>query len=237
MTVLRRENGDEKRILLVTADAALRESLAEQLALDTACATLEAAGGAQALTAAEHGAVDLVVMDAHLPDMDGNTLCRRLRAAGVGAPLIMLAEAGPAPETEADELLQRPLRLSVLLARIAARLRQGETAAAAFVIGPYSFHVAGDFLTDERTGRRIRLTEKEAAILRHLCGAGGRRVGRAALLDGVWGYNPAVTTHTLETHIWRLRRKMECDPATPEILVTDSGGYRLALGRTDEDRR
>jgi DNA-binding response OmpR family regulator len=82
-------------------------------------------------------------------------------------------------------------------------------------------------LQDPAKNRRIRLTEKEAAILKFLYRAGTRAVARQVLLNEVWGYNAAVTTHTLETHIYRLRQKIEPDPANARLLVTEGGGYRL----------
>ena len=75
--------------------------------------------------------------------------------------------------------------------------------------------------------RKVRLTEKETAILRFLYRAGQMPVSRETLLQEVWGYNSGVTTHTLETHIYRLRQKIEKDAANPEILVTEAGGYKL----------
>ena len=75
--------------------------------------------------------------------------------------------------------------------------------------------------------RKLQLTDKEAAILRYLYRAGGKTVLRQVLLNEVWGYNSAMTTHTLETHIYRLRQKIELDPSKPQLLLTESGGYRL----------
>ncbi len=93
-------------------------------------------------------------------------------------------------------------------------------------IGPYSFDPAAKLMSDETSSRMVRLTEKETAILQFLYRA-GRAIGRDTLLGQVWGYNAGVTTHTLETHIYRLRRKIERNPARAEILVTEPGGYRL----------
>jgi len=76
-------------------------------------------------------------------------------------------------------------------------------------------------------GGKIRLTEKEAAIIKYLYRAGQRVITRDVLLEEVWGYNSGVTTHTLETHVYRLRQKIERDPSHSEILVTESGGYKL----------
>ena len=113
-------------------------------------------------------------------------------------------------------------------ARIRAQLRQHEQSEAAeFVIGPYHFRPAAKLLLHRDTGKKVRLTEKETAILKYLYRAGERAVGRQVLLNEVWGYNAAVATHTLETHIYRLRQKIEPDPAEARLLLTEAGGYRL----------
>src|SRR6266851_3859424 len=115
----------------------------------------------------------------------------------------------------------------VLMARIRAQLRQHEASEdAVFSVGPYSFRPGSKMLTGANA-RKVRLTEKETAILRFLYRAGQLPVSRETLLQEVWGYNSGVTTHTLETHIYRLRQKIEKDAANPEILVTEAGGYKL----------
>jgi DNA-binding response OmpR family regulator len=73
----------------------------------------------------------------------------------------------------------------------------------------------------------MRLTDKECSILKYLYRAGGKAVPRQVLLNEVWGYNGAVSTHTLETHIYRLRQKLEADPSHPRLLLTENGGYKL----------
>jgi DNA-binding response OmpR family regulator len=115
----------------------------------------------------------------------------------------------------------------VLLARIRAQLRQHEQSEdAVFKIGPYTFKPAAKMLI-RGDNRKVRLTEKETNILKFLYRAGERVVGREILLHEVWGYNAGVTTHTLETHIYRLRQKIEADPSQAQILVTETGGYKL----------
>src|SRR6185436_14404059 len=117
-----------------------------------------------------------------------------------------------------------------LIARIKAQLRQHEQSDdAIFAIGPYRFRPASKLLTDQEKNRRIRLTEKETAILKYLFRAGDKAIAREVLLNEVWGYNSGVTTHTLETHVYRLRQKIERNPAKAEILVTEQGGYRLVI--------
>lgn len=220
-----------RKILLVDDDTALRSSLAEQLAADYD--TFEAATGAAALAAIGNDRFDAILLDIGLPDGDGRQVCRKLREAGVSSPIIMLtASAGEAETVEgldsgANDYVTKPFRLNVLLARLRAQFRVHEASEdAVFSIGPYSFQPGAKLLFETSSKRKIRLTEKEAAILRFLYRAGDS-VSRETLLGEVWGYNTGVNTHTLETHIYRLRQKMERDPANAEFLVTTPGGYRL----------
>jgi DNA-binding response OmpR family regulator len=221
-----------RKVLLVDDDVALRSSLAEQLAGDYD--TAEAGSGTDALAAAKREAFDAILLDIGLPDSDGRQVCRKLRDDGVSAPIIMLtASSGEAETVEgldsgANDYVTKPFRLNELMARLRAQLRLHEASEdAVFNIGPYSFQPGAKLLLDTGSKKKIRLTEKEAAILRFLYRAGAP-VSRETLLGEVWGYNAGVNTHTLETHIYRLRQKMERDPANAEILVTTPGGYRLA---------
>lgn len=223
-----------KRILLVDDDDLLRQSLAEQLAhQDDFRETAEAGSGAEALEKVRTGEFDIILLDIGLPDIDGREVCQRLRDEGVRVPIIMLTgadtdqDAVTGLDSGANDYVTKPFRLNVLLARLRAHLRQHEQSDdAVFSIGRFKFQPGAKLLID--AGRRIRLTEKEAAILKYLLRAGNKVVGRDTLLHEVWGYNPEVTTHTLETHVYRLRRKMETDPAHAPILITEPGGYRLA---------
>ncbi|WP_372003024.1 response regulator transcription factor [Tistrella mobilis] len=230
----------QKRILLIDDDPLLRQTLAEQLALYEEFAIEEAASGAQALekvkVALKSAPHDLVILDIGLPDLDGREVCRLMRRAGLKAPIVMLTGA----DTEADTILgldagandyvTKPFRFAVLLARVRAHLRQHEQSDdAVFAIGPYQFRPAVKMLVTEDGKRKIRLTDKEAQILKYLYRAGDKPVPRERLLDEVWGYNAGVATHTLETHIYRLRQKIEPDPANARLLITEAGGYRLNL--------
>lgn len=221
-----------KRLLLVDDDAALRQSLAEQLASEFEA--VQADTGAAALAAVASGRFDAVLLDVGLPDADGRDICRKLREQGVSAPIIMLTAAAGESDTitgldaGANDYVTKPFRLGVLLARLRAQLRSHEASTdAVFTIGPFTFQPAAKLLIENGSRKKIRLTEKEVAILRYLYRAGDKAVARETLLGEVWGYNAGVNTHTLETHVYRLRQKIERDPARAEILITAPGGYRL----------
>lgn len=224
-----------KHLLLVDDDVPLREALAEQLALHPEFATTLAGSGAEGIEKARSGRFDLAILDIGLPDLDGREVCRQIRKGGFRGPVIMLT----AVDTEADQVLgfeagandyvTKPFKFALLLARIRAHLRSHETSEdAIFAIGPYTFRPSAKLLIDD-ANRKVRLTEKETSILKFLYRAGDKVVGRDVLLHEVWGYNPSVTTHTLETHIYRLRQKIERDPARASLLVTEPGGYRLVV--------
>jgi DNA-binding response OmpR family regulator len=223
-----------KRILLVDDDVTLRQSLAEQLGLHEEFVTVEAGLATDGLALATADGFDIILLDVGLPDMDGRDLCRLMRRNGVKCPIVMLTGAAGDADTilgldsGANDYVAKPFRLGVLLARIRAQLRQFEASDdALFTIGPYSFQPAAKLLVDSGRNRKVRLTEKETQILKYLYRAGNRTIGRDTLLDEVWGYNAGVTTHTLETHVYRLRQKIERDPSKAEILITEPGGYRL----------
>lgn len=223
-----------KRLLLVEDDAALRDMLAEQLQLHEEFTTVTADTGSRALEIVRSNYFDVIILDVGLPDMDGREACRLMRRSGVKAPVIMLTGADTDADTilgldsGANDYVTKPFRLSVLLARLRAHIRQHERSDdAVFTIGPYAFHPSAKLLINDQTKRKIRLTDKETAILKYLYRSGSRVISRDVLLDEVWGYNAGVTTHTLETHVYRLRQKIEPDPSQAHILVTEAGGYRL----------
>ncbi len=224
----------EKKILLVDDDEALRAALAEQLELYEEFTTTQAGTAAEAMELARSDYYDVALLDVGLPDMDGRDTCKLMRRAGFKSPIIMLtgadsdADAILGLDAGANDYVTKPFRIGVLLARIRAQLRQHEQSEdAVFNIGPYLFRPAAKQMVHNETGRKVRLTEKETAILKYLFRAGGTVVSRDVLLDEVWGYNAGVTTHTLETHIYRLRQKIEADPSQARILVTEPGGYKL----------
>ena len=223
-----------KRILLVDDDETLRRTLAEQLSQNGEYICLEAGSGAEALAVAKAEKFDAVLLDVGLPDADGREVCLQLRKAQVSVPIIMVTASSGEIDTirgldsGANDYIAKPFRLGELIARLKAHLRQHALSEdAVLVIGPYTFKPNVKMLIEEKQNKKIRLTEKETSILKYLYRAGQKPVGRDTLLGEVWGYNAGVTTHTLETHIYRLRQKIEKDPTNAAILITDRGGYRL----------
>ncbi|KAA2313460.1 DNA-binding response regulator [Pseudooceanicola sediminis] len=222
-----------KKILLVDDDDDLREALSEQLVMTEDFDVFEASNGAGAMQKVKEGLFDLVILDVGLPDTDGRELCRLMRKQGVKSPVLMLtghdsdADTILGLDSGANDYVTKPFKFPVLLARIRAQLRQHEQSEdAVFQLGPYSFRPAMKILVTEDE-KKIRLTEKETNILKYLYRSADGVVARDVLLHEVWGYNAGVTTHTLETHIYRLRQKIELDPSNARLLVTESGGYRL----------
>ncbi len=223
-----------KKILLVDDEAPLRQSLAEQLELLDEFTAIQAETGSGGLEAAKGEHIDLVLLDVGLPGLDGREVCKMMRKGGVKCPIIMLTAAGGESDTilglelGANDYVTKPFKFAVLLARIRAQLRQHEQSEdAIFNIGPYTFRPSAKLLLHNDKKQKIRLTDKESSLLKYLCRADDRVVSRALLLNEVWGYNSSVNTHTLETHIYRLRQKIEQDPSNAELLVTETGGYRL----------
>jgi len=226
-----------RRLLIVDDDADLRHALTEQLALHPEFEVDTAETAEAALESVAQSAPDLIIMDVGLPDLDGREVVKRLRADGYRRPIVVLtahdsdADAVRGLDLGANDYIGKPFRFVVLLARIRSQLRQYEASEdAEFQVGPYTFRPTSKNLVDAQGGK-LRLTEKEAAILRFLHRAEQQPVPRETLLKHVWGYNSGVTTHTLETHIYRLRQKIEANPAEAQLLVTEGGGYKLVEGQ------
>ena len=222
-----------RHIFLVDDDADLRKTLMDQLMHYREFELLEAATGNDAIRMVRDTHVDLMLLDVGLPDMDGREAVKILRRDGFKSPIILLtghdsdSDEILGLESGANDYVTKPFRFSVLLARIRAALRQHDQSEdVVFTIGPYSFQPANKLL-EAQDGGKVRLTDKETSILKYLYRPGPKTITRDVLLKEVWGYNNRVTTHTLETHIYRLRQKIERDPSNARLLVTEEGGYRL----------
>ena len=231
----------KKRVLLVDDDETLRGELVSQFALYDEFETVDVGSGTEGLAMAKEQTFDMIILDVDMPDMQGTDVAQLIRTAGISTPIVMLTgNTGEASEilglnSGANDYVTKPFRFGVLLARLRAHLRTFEQSEdAVFNIGPYSFKPAAKKLTppEDPSGkpvRDIRLTEKETNILKYLYRAGGKAVAREELLEEVWGYNSGVTTHTLETHVYRLRQKIELVKGEATLLLTQPGGYSLAM--------
>lgn len=231
------------RLLIVDDDPVLIEALREQFELHQEFIITTARSASEACLKLDTNGFDVILLDVTLPDQDGRELCKKLRIANVTCPILMLTGAVGDAETilgldaGANDYITKPFRFGVLLARIRTHLREyNKSDAAELVIGDYGFRPAQKMMIDKK-GHKIRLTEKEAHIIKYLYRSqmsGTPHVAREQLLREVWGYNTEVTTHTLETHIYRLRQKIEKDPSQARLLVTEAGGYRLSSSATGE---
>src|SRR5690348_16694326 len=224
---------NKRRIFVVDDDVDLRKTLSDQLSHYREFELSEAGTGGEALAGVRDNHVDLMLLDVGLPDMDGREAVKILRHEGFKGPIVMLTGQNSDSdeilglESGANDYVTKPFRFSVLLARIRAALRQHDQSEdVVFTIGPYSFQPANKLL-EAQDGGKVRLTDKETSILKYLYRQGPKTITRDVLLKEVWGYNNRVTTHTLETHIYRLRQKIERDPSNARLLVTEEGGYRL----------
>jgi DNA-binding response OmpR family regulator len=224
---------NKRRILLVDDDADLRQTLVDQLKDQPEFDISEAGTANDALKVIRDKNIDLMILDVGLPDMDGREAVKVLRSEGYRSPILMLtghdtdADQIKGLDAGANDYLTKPFRFPVLLARINAALRQHDQSEdVVFTIGQYSFQPSAKIL-EANDGNKVRLTDKETSILKFLYRQGPKTITRDVLLKEVWGYNNRVTTHTLETHIYRLRQKIERDPSNARLLVTEDGGYRL----------
>jgi len=199
--------------------------------------------GAEGLERARAARYDLIILDLMLPQLDGLEVCRRLRAEGSQVPILMLtaktAEVDRVLGLEigADDYLTKPFSIHELVARVNALFRRidahahgGEPAAPEPVtVGAISIDPASRRVTVD--GRAVDLTAKEFDLLLHLARHAGRVYSRAQLLDEVWGYGHDGYEHTVNSHINRLRAKIEHNPADPRYVLTVWGvGYKF----TDE---
>ena len=229
-----RPMAQRKTLLIVDDNDDLRGELAEQLELHEEFAVHQAATATDGVRRAVELKPEIVLLDVDLPDMNGREACKQMRDKGVASPIIMLTAADTDDDTiqgldaGANDYVTKPFKFAVLLARIRAQLRSHEhSEGAVFHLGAYEFRPSAKMLVDAGQ-KKIRLTEKETNILKYLYRAGEKPVSREELLAEVWGYNAGVTTHPLETHVYRLRQKIEPDPSNAKLLLTEAGGYRLA---------
>lgn len=231
MTTKRRQ-----QILVVEDEKGPRDELRELLSYEDDLDVHTVAAYRPALDVLAQTQVDLIILDIMLPGIDGRQACRNLRQRGHAMPIIMLTGLSGEAETilglecGANDYVHKPYRAGELLARIRAQLRShSKNRDAVFRVGPYTFRPAVNALTHGDGEIAVHLTDRETHLLRHLYEAGGERVSREILLQEVFGMSETAQTHTLETHIYRLRQKLEPGCRRSTLLQTERGGYRLVM--------
>jgi two-component system alkaline phosphatase synthesis response regulator PhoP len=221
-------------ILIVDDEPEIVRGLEDNLRFE-GYTTLSAANGADALALARREALDLILLDVMMPSMSGWDVCRQLRKQGVEVPIIMLTARGEEAdrvqglELGADDYVAKPFSLRELLARVRAVLRRPGPRQKfdEFAFDDVRVHRRGRQVF--RGGREIALTRKEFDLLVYMVEHRGEVVTRDRLLDEVWGYEQFPTTRTVDTHVLRLRQKLERDPDHPAwILTVHRQGYKFA---------
>ena len=222
------------RLLIVDDDDYLRATLRQQLSVEGFSEVFEVGVVADLDKALSHANPDLILLDIQMPDGNGIDICQRLRRNGFTKPIVMLTAKGAEGdivlglEAGANDYIIKPLRFSELIALIQTQLRQFRASDdARFEIGNLSFVPANKILHVIGSDRMQALTEKEATILKFLYRAFPNDVTKDDLLAEVWGFQNGVSTHTLETHIYRLRQKIS-RLTKKQLVLTIEKGYRLA---------
>jgi DNA-binding response OmpR family regulator len=220
------------KILLVNSDRDLSEALIYQLSLNDKYQIIES-GEDNLFTQINNNSFNIVIINSQPSKLNGHNVAKKLRTGGYKNLIIMLITHSDASNVdnnlsiEANEYITKPFKYTQLLKSIKLHLLQFErTADTEYNLGSYLFKPNSKIL-EANGNESIRLTEKENDILKFLYQNLETIVSRETLLHEVWGYNSKVTTHTLETHIYRLRQKIEIDPANACFLITETGGYRL----------
>ena len=231
-----------RRVLVVEDDPDIGRLVTLQLA-ELSCETRLIADGVVALAEAQAGRYDLVILDLMLPRMDGLEICRRLRAREVHTPILMLTAKSSeldrvlGIELGADDYLTKPFSMLELAARVKAVFRradhheavaQAQQADSETVIDAGRLHIHLQRHEVRVDGAVVELTAKEFELLVYFARSPGRVHTRAQLLDQVWGYSHSGYEHTVNSHINRLRNKIERDPADPQHIQTVWGvGYKF----------
>ncbi len=222
-------------ILIIEDEANMRRGLVDNLRFE-GYTTAEAADGAEGLALILSTPCDLILLDVMMPKMNGFDVCRRVREAGITAPIVMLTAKGEefdrvlGLELGADDYITKPFSLRELLARVKAILRRTERdpsgAGSRILIG--KLLVDFDSYSASDSGKEVSLTHKEFEVLHHLFKHRGKTVSRDQLLTDVWGYDESISTRTIDNFILKLRQRIEYDPARPRIILTVHGiGYKL----------
>ena len=228
------EQAPNGRILVVDDDPFLRATLKEQFAVEGFDEVFEAENLIEAFREIDERLPDIVILDIRLPDGNGIEICRKLRDRGFSKPIIMLTGQNAEQdiisslEAGANDYVIKPMRMGELLARVRSQLWQHKASdTARFSIGGLSFIPANKLLKSSDENRKVILTEKESTILKYLYRAHPNCVPKEELLAEVWGFQNGLSTHTVETHIYRLRQKVK-RLTSKTLIITNTQGYSLS---------
>jgi DNA-binding response OmpR family regulator len=223
-----------KTILIVEDDAAILRGLQEVLEKEH-YTVLTGSTGSRGLALGKNENVDLIILDLGLPDINGEDVCKELRAGGVSTPIMMLTSKGMEMdkvlglEMGADDYMTKPFGIRELLARVRVLLRRkGELVKD--IENCIFGEVQIDFVKQEtrRKGKNVKLSVREYAVMKFLAQHEGEVVTREMLLNKVWGYDTFPTTRTVDNYILALRKKLEDDAASPKhILTVHTAGYKF----------
>ena len=223
-----------KTILFVSEALLLKELLLDQLQKQGEYLLEESLSVTEAISLIVKEHFDCILIDSSLADVSLSNLCKNIRQEGVRSPIILVAEelgedvAIVALDAGANDYVLKPFKINVLVAKIRSNIRQFEQSEFAILrFGRFSFKPGDKILLNNSSKEEVRLTDKETAIIKLLYLSGGEVVTRATLLEEVWGYNTTLTTHTLETHIYRIRQKVGNASSGQDFIATESEGYSM----------
>ena len=223
-----------KTILFVSEALLLKQVLLDQLQKQGEYLLEESLSVTEAISLIVKEHFDCILIDSSLADVSLSNLCKNIRQEGVRSPIILVAEelgedvAIVALDAGANDYVLKPFKINVLVAKIRSNIRQFEQSEFAILrFGRFSFKPGDKILLNNSSKEEVRLTDKETAIIKLLYLSGGEVVTRATLLEEVWGYNTTLTTHTLETHIYRIRQKVGNASSGQDFIATESEGYRM----------
>jgi DNA-binding response OmpR family regulator len=223
-----------ERILVIEDEKTILMALEDDLRLEGYEVTC-AQDGLQGLTKAKEKGCDLIILDIMLPKMDGFEVCRQLRQAGVGTPILILTAKSQeidkvlGLELGADDYVTKPFSPRELIARVKAILRRVKGARERADVCRFG-DVEIDFTKYEVTknGQPVYLTSREFSLMGFLVQHEGQVIDRSTILDGVWGEDVFVMPKTVDTHVGHLRKKIEGDPANPKHIIGVRGaGYKF----------
>ena len=220
------------KILLIERDIDLREVLCEQFSNTNRFKVFKSSNIPETSKLLSNQTFDVIVVDLHPSGPVSRELSGLICETDLECPVLVITNENDVPthvfgsDKRISDYIKKPFKFTDLLSRIDFLFQKRDETT--LLIGPYTFQPAMKLLLTE-SSEEIRLTEKETSMLLFLYHSKDYVVQRDTLLHEVWGYSTDVTTHTLETHVYRLRQKMKPGPRDMDLLVTEAGGYRLAI--------